>query len=614
MKKNILRWIIVLICLVMAGTAGYSAKQGKEKVDSLLKMLAKHTAGDTIKIALYREIAFEYYGIDPKIGIGYGEKGIDLATKLEYRKGLIYCLISTGVCYWASSNLPKALELLLKALKISEEDGNKTGISKASANLGSVYADMENYPKALEYYFKALKISQEMGDKRGVARKLGNIGTIYKEQKKPDYQKALEYFFKALNYYEELGEKRGIIVMKENIGWVLSDQGQYQQAIQLLNKALPVVEEIGEPRWKMYYYGTLGEAHYKMATDSSKKNRESLNQLSRSDKEKYLNRALGYLSKAVETGKEIKAPKQMINWYTDISYVYKALGNWEGAYAYLNLSHHLNDSVFTEESKIKIANLDAKRETEVKQKEIELQNVRLEKATTQRIALAGALIGLAVILILIYRSRRKSELLLRSMLPAKIARRLKKKEKPIADLFENAAVVFVDIVDFTGFSKDQDPRMVVEVLTDFFRSMDALADKFGMEKIKTIGDCYMAVSGLPEPTPDSIEKAARFALECREMMKDYKTRYGQPIRVRIGIDAGKVIAGVIGEIRFSYDLWGDIVNTASRMESMGVVGEVQVTESVINRLHGMFATKERGEIEVKGKGKMKTWLLLGNDL
>jgi adenylate cyclase len=140
--------------------------------------------------------------------------------------------------------------------------------------------------------------------------------------------------------------------------------------------------------------------------------------------------------------------------------------------------------------------------------------------------------------------------------------------------------------------------------------MDTLSDKHGMEKIKTIGDRYMAVCGLPEPNPDSVACAARFALDCRSIMSQYKTRDGQEIRVRIGIDAGVVVAGIIGEKRFSYDLWGDTVNTASRMESLGLEGEVQITDCVKQKLDGKFVTRERGEIEVKGKGTMKTWLLV----
>jgi adenylate cyclase len=614
MRRAIPGLILTFLFLFTVVAEMYPQKHGKEKVDSVLNQLAIHKTDDTAKVTLYGTIAFEYYTIDPKSGISYGEKGIALAEQLSYRKGLTLCLISTGVCYWATSNFPKALEVLLKALKIAEEDRDKTGIARASTNIGSIYADQESYAKALEYYFKALKISQELGDKRGIARKMGNIGTIYKEISPPDHQKALEYYNKALQYYEEIGEKRGTAVTLENISWVYSDQGQYKQAIKLLNKALPIVEEIGESRWKMYYYGTIGETYYNMATDTSVKYRKTLSTLSHNEKEQDLNQALGYLIKAAETAREIKASKQLIGWYTDMSNAYRELGNWQSAYHYTTLSHALNDTVFTQEKNVKIANLEARRETELKEKEIELQKTRLEKNNIQMIALAGALVGLAIIILLIYRSRRKSEKLLRSMLPAKIARRLKKKEKPIADMFENAAVVFIDIVDFTGFAKDKDPHKVVEALTDFFRSMDELADKYGMEKIKTIGDCYMAVSGVPEPHSNSIENAARFALECRSRMRSYKTRDGESIQVRIGIDAGQLVAGVIGEIRFSYDLWGDIVNTASRMEALGVAGEIQVTESVVKRLHGKFSTQERGELEVKGKGKMKTWLLTGNGI
>jgi class 3 adenylate cyclase/tetratricopeptide (TPR) repeat protein len=610
MKRSAYLSLGLILFWIMGVSPCFAVKLGKEKVDSLLKLLSTHPSEDTAKVTLYGSIAFEYYTIDPKKGLGYGEKGIDLAEQLKDRKGLTFCLISTGVCYWVTSDFPKALELLLKALKIAEEDGDKTGIARASTNIGSIYADEEEYSKALEYYFKALKISEELGDKRGMARKLGNIGTIYKEDKNPDYPKALEFYSKALKYYEEIGEKRGIAVTLLNISWVYSGQSMYKKSIAGLNKALPLVEEIGEPRWIMYYYGTIGEAYFKMATDTSRKYRKTLNSLSKNEKSTFLSESLTYLMKAVETGKQIEAPKQMIDWYKDISNANKELGNWQAAYSYSVLADKLYYEVFTQEKNVKIENLEAKRESDLKQKEIELQKERLEKARIQLISVAGGFLGLIIIVLLIYLSRRKSERLLRNILPAKIASRLKKRERPIADTFENAAVVFVDIVDFTGFAKDKDPQYVIEVLTDFFGHMDALSDKYGLEKIKTIGDCYMAASGLPVANLNSVENAARFAIASRDLMHDYKTRDGQSLSIRIGMDAGRVAAGVIGEKRFSYDLWGDIVNTASRMESLGVEGEVQITESVARRLQGKFITRERGEQEVKGKGKMKTWLLV----
>jgi adenylate cyclase len=597
--------------LVIAYSPLFSQKQGKDRVDSLIIMLKQHPSDDSVKVDLYRKICFEYYSIDPKTGIEYGEKGAALAGKINYGKGHVACLISIGVCYWASSDFPKSLEILFKALKMSEDMGYKTGIDKASLNIGLVYADEKNYLKALEYYDKALKISMELKDTIGIARKLGNMGTIYQQMMPLGYLKALEYYRQSLKYYEIVHEKRGIAVTMQNISRIFSERSEYSKAIELLNKARPIVEEIGESRWIMYYYGTIGSIYYKRATDTSMIYRPTLNLLTKKQKDEYLSLSIGYLVKAIEIGKEINATMQVIEWYDEISSSLCEMGKWESAYYYADSSRRLNDSLFNQESRIRIANLDAKRETEVKQKEIELQKALLDKANVQRIAAIGGIIGLIIIILVIYQSGKRSERLLRNMLPAKIARRLKKREKHIADLLEDAAVVFIDIVDFTSFAKDKDPRYVIEVLTDFFETLDELSEEFGMEKIKTIGDSYMAVSGVPEPTPDSVLNAARFALKCRELMKNYTTRDGQRINVRIGIDTGSVIAGVIGEKRFSYDLWGDIVNTASRMESLGVKGEIQITGNVMKKLGGLFNMEERGEIEVKGKGKMKTWLLVG---
>ncbi|MCX6249314.1 MAG: tetratricopeptide repeat protein [Bacteroidetes bacterium] len=618
MKKRILSIIMILVTAALPFEL-IAQKQPNTKIDSLLKVLEKHESDDTIKVKILNDITFNYYGIDPRIGIGYGEKGIKLSEDLNDQNGLMWCLISTGACYWAASDYPKALELLFRALNISEKTNNKPGIAKASGNIGNVYAELakyndktkkENYDKALEYYTKALKISQELKDTKGIARKLGNIGTIYKELE--NYSVALDYYFKALKYYQEAGEKRGIAVTLQNIGWAYSDLADYKKALEFFQKAIEIARQNGEPRWIMYDYGTIGELYYNLATDTTEKNPNFLLN-TKSQKENYLKQAIDYAEKAVEIGEKIGATKQLIDWYHDQSDAYRQLGDWKNAFNFLKQSHIMKDSVYTQENNIKLANLDARRETEVKEKEIQLQKTRLEKANIQRLAEAGGLLGLIIIILLIYLSRRKSEKLLLNMLPATIARRLKKKEKPIADLFEEAAVVFIDIVEFTKFSKDKDPRYVVEVLTEFFTCLDKMAGKYGMEKIKTIGDCYMAVSGLPEPIPDSIPCAARFALESRDLMRSYTTKDGQHIHVRIGMDAGKVVAGVIGERKFSYDLWGDVVNTAAKMENQGIEGEIQVTENVMKKLDSSFILTERGEIEIKGKGKMKTWLLIGTN-
>jgi class 3 adenylate cyclase len=207
----------------------------------------------------------------------------------------------------------------------------------------------------------------------------------------------------------------------------------------------------------------------------------------------------------------------------------------------------------------------------------------------------------------------RSERLLLNVLPAPIADRLKRSEEVIADAFPEATVLFADIVDFTVRSQRMAPRQVVQVLDELFSAFDQLARRQGLEKIKTIGDAYMVAGGLPDPRPDHAEAVAEMALAIREEVARRSDPSGEPLAVRIGIDTGPVVAGVIGTSRFIYDLWGDTVNTASRMESHGVAGCIQVTARTYDRLRDGYRFQRRGPIPVKGKGEMVTWFLLGRN-
>jgi adenylate cyclase len=212
-----------------------------------------------------------------------------------------------------------------------------------------------------------------------------------------------------------------------------------------------------------------------------------------------------------------------------------------------------------------------------------------------------------------------SERLLLNVLPYPIAERLKARPdlmtdsipEVIADSFGDVTVLFADIVEFTRFSAGMSAERLVAMLNEIFTDFDSIADHRGLEKIKTIGDAYMAAAGLPVPADDHAARAAHMALDMIDALDRFNQRNGVSLQLRIGINSGAVVAGVIGKRRFIYDLWGDAVNTASRMESHGVAGRVQVTDATRRRLDEPFLFEERGFIEAKGLGELHTWFLAG---
>jgi guanylate cyclase len=204
---------------------------------------------------------------------------------------------------------------------------------------------------------------------------------------------------------------------------------------------------------------------------------------------------------------------------------------------------------------------------------------------------------------------QRSESLLLNVLPAPVAERLKRSEGVIADGFEGVTVLFADIVGFTPLSASLTPNEVVTLLNGLFTAFDRLVDACGLEKIKTIGDAYMVAGGVPQPRPDHAPAVADLALAMRVELARLRQEIDAPLDIRIGLDSGPAVAGVIGKRKFIYDLWGDTVNTASRMESHGLAGEIHVTERSWVLLHDTHRLRDRGVIEVKGKGPMRTYFL-----
>jgi len=195
-----------------------------------------------------------------------------------------------------------------------------------------------------------------------------------------------------------------------------------------------------------------------------------------------------------------------------------------------------------------------------------------------------------------------------------VAARLKDEPRVIADRYDAASILFADMAGFTARASDTAPDALVGFLNDVFTRLDALVERHGLEKIKTTGDAYMVVAGVPQPRPDHAETLADLALDMRAALDGLADPKGRAVPVRMGLASGPVVAGVVGTRKFFYDVWGDAVNTASRMESTGEPGKIQVAPDAYTRLAGRFDLEERGPIDVRGKGQMRTWFLIGRKL
>ncbi|TNG02240.1 MAG: adenylate/guanylate cyclase domain-containing protein [Gammaproteobacteria bacterium] len=212
---------------------------------------------------------------------------------------------------------------------------------------------------------------------------------------------------------------------------------------------------------------------------------------------------------------------------------------------------------------------------------------------------------------IIQSEKEKSENLLLNILPESIAERLKHNPSIIVDGIPSSTTLFSDIVGFTTLSEQISPEKLIHLLNKIFSEFDNLVENYELEKIKTIGDAYMVAAGIPMPRHDHAEVIAELALEMKSVMSKINKELDMPLNIRIGINSGPVVAGVIGKKKFSYDLWGDSVNTASRMESHGLPGEIQITQATYNIIKDKYNFEDRGEISIKGKGLMQTYLLKG---
>ena len=602
---------LLLLLLPAEGSAQKRpGKQGKALQDSLLSELSRSKT-DTDQVKLYADLSHSFNVSNSTDALKYAQQALELSRRIGWRKGEGLARNNLGNAYRLRGSYPAALNHYFEALKIFESSAETAQLAKVEGNIGVVYLKQEEYSKALDYFFKSLALARETESKEGELTTAANIGTVYLLTGATD--SALYYLKYSLRIAEEIGDRKGIINQMSNIGTAYAEQGQYMAALNWLFKALPIARQEGDLEVIAATEGNIGETFLDLARDTS---------VDASSRAANIEKAVVYLNNGITVGRQVRFNDAVQHFLLTLSDAYALRGDYyAGLDAYRQYTA-LKDSTFNLQNNKLIADLETKREMELKDKDIQIARLAVAKKRNERYAYIGGIALLLLILGILFRNYRRqqhlntlfshemsrSDALLRNILPAEVAEELKETGAALARHYDTASVLFTDFVDFTSRAQQLTPSALVEELNVCFTAFDAIIERAGLEKIKTIGDAYMAVSGIPTANREHAPAAISAALDILHFVEERRSKQ-QGFEIRIGIHSGPVVAGIVGVKKFAYDVWGDTVNTAARMEQHGVPGAINISQAIYELVKEDFPCVYRGRIAAKHKGEVEMYLV-----
>lgn len=493
---------------------------------------------------------------------------------------------------------PEALSSLQTALTIYRELEDEEGIAECLNNMASIHMSLNNYAQAKENYKQSLKIREKGSDFRKLGIAYNNLGLVYNRMNKPD--SALYYFHLGQGIWEALNDSIGIGITLNLIGGTLRDQGELEGALTVKRESLMMFKSSSETSLINIEMATaeMGQIlsmleRYDKSIDKCKDlcfSMHGLHSLSSGKKCCYvLYESYSYLE---NYPKALKAYKKYILLKDSIlgTQAVQEITKLELNYAFEQISQA--DSLRFESER-------------------QLQQERINRQRTGLFTVVGILFLLGVLTVVILRGKKRSEELLLNILPAAIAKELKLTGKSQPKKYESVSVIFADIKGFTEISEKLSPEELLKEINVYFTAFDQIMEKYQVEKIKTIGDCYMAVSGLPEERDDHALRAVNAAIEMQNFVRTQqnaqKAKNEPFFEIRIGIHSGPVVAGIVGTNKFQYDIWGDTVNTANRLETNCETGKVNISEATYLLVKNSFDCNYRGKVETKGKGSISMY-------
>lgn len=591
------------------------------------------TAGATGNIGLIYQNKGDYANASK-----YYRKSLELNEKIGDKRGIATSSVNIGIVCYFQGDYPAALKYCFKALKNDEHGGDPQAIGRDLANVGNIYYVMRDVPNALKYFNRALKFSEDLGDKRTVSGITSNIGVIYMEE--GEYENALDFIKKSLKLSEEIGDVQGMLVCYSNMGLICHDKKDYSLALAYNELALKLARKIGHKSQVAFNLTAIGNLFLSYSEDTSIASRYSGSvdeylesqlpgssgelKILPSGKTAQVRGAISYLEQALRVAHEINEPEQLKACYESLAKAYKQVSLYKKALAASDNYWAIKDSLFSIEKKEEILKLSLQNEyerqrladsmkTAEKQKIASIYLKKQKSYTSLGIAGMILLAGFSFFIVKerskSEKERKKSDELLLNILPEAVAAELKITGEIAAKHYDNVTVLFTDFVNFTQASQSMGPQNLIEELHTCFQAFDEIVTRHGVEKIKTIGDAYLAVGGLPTADANHAKNVVSAAIEIADYMDRRLARLGveRTFQLRIGIHSGSVVAGIVGVKKFAYDIWGDTVNTAARMEQNSEAGRINISQTTYTLVKGDFNCYFRGELEVKNKGAMKMY-------
>ncbi|CAM4134788.1 adenylate/guanylate cyclase domain-containing protein [Gillisia hiemivivida] len=575
--------------------------QNQKLADSLVSVYDGSTFnGDPLP--LLKEIAENQ--TDPDDILHYSELLIKNARKDSLVNTLLSGYLLKGHAFKKKGDNTQALKAYFKSLEYANLINDNKGKGSIIISVADTYSEMENHNNAERYYQQGIEILRLVNDSINLASALLNAGDEFFNSKK--YDKALAYFEESGYIFEAIDYPIGKAYNLGNVGMVYAEQRKDKLAEENIDAAISILEELKD------YYPISVYLTYMSDIYSRQNDYKS---------------AFAYANRSLELALAYNLKSQISDAYLQLASLSNMTGDFKGAYDKFKLHISYRDSVVNISSVQQMAEL--RTNYELSQKQTELDLLAQQKKTQQIIFVATSIALFFIILLAIglYRRNRfikrtsniievekgRSDELLLNILPEETAQELKDFGKVKSRRFESVTVLFTDFKNFTQVSENMSPEAIVESVDFYFSKFDEIIEKYELEKIKTIGDSYMCAGGLPFPLEDHAFKILLAALEIAEFVKANSfndSQYKIPFEVRIGVNTGAVVAGVVGKKKFAYDVWGDTVNIASRMESSSESGFINISENTYQLVKDYFDCEYRGEIQVKNRGMMKMYYVL----